>query len=419
MGGGWRVLTRVSAPVLVLALGCAIAAYFVVSRPRALPQPPQEKIWPVRTATVQRTDVTPSVRVFGEIRAGREAELRALVAGRIVELNPEFRDGAEVVAGTELARIDPVDYEIRLAEQRAELVRNAALLGELRKELEYESALLANAERQLELARRGLARLVELARLGRESSKARDDAESIEAGAEQTLLQRRQGVARLRARIEQQQAAHDKARATLASAERELSHTRVVAPFDGHVSGARLALGQRLALGESLGRLLATSALEARFALPEADFARLIAAAPVAALQGRPVRVRWRLGTDVREFAARITRVGAEIDATLGGIELFAVLEGMPARDGLRAGAFVEIEVPDVAYRGVFRLPARAVGGSGTVYVISEERLTEVPVEVVRALGDEVLVRGPLADGMQIVSNQFAGIGPGLRVRPL
>ena len=50
----------------------------------------------VLSVTAERRDVAPVVRVFGEIRSGREAELRAMVAGRIVELNPAFRDGAEV-----------------------------------------------------------------------------------------------------------------------------------------------------------------------------------------------------------------------------------------------------------------------------------------------------------------------------------
>ena len=48
-----------------------------------------------------------------------------------------------------------------------------------------------------------------------------------------------------------------RAQAALDRAARDLSHTAVLAPFDGFVADVRLALGKRVAVGESLGRLLA------------------------------------------------------------------------------------------------------------------------------------------------------------------
>ena len=404
-------------PLGVVAIGIAIAAWFVASRPRAVPQPPQEKVWPVSVVEVARADVQPEITVYGEVRAVREAELRAEVAGRLVSLSPEFKDGNLISAGTELAVIDPIDYENRLAEQRAERARAAAQLAELRRELEWEQRLEENAQRQVELAERALARLEKLAADGRESRKVRDDAEAALAVSEQTLMQRAQTIARLRTRIAEQEAAYDKAQATLANAERELAKTRIVAPFIGHATDVRLALGQRLAVGERLGRLLSASELEVRFELPEAAFARLSAAADT--LIGRPATVTWRLGGAAREFPAVLARVGAEIDPTVGGIALFATLDGDAVERGLRAGAFVEVRIPDVVYRDVFELPAKAVAENGEVYALVDERLAAVAVEVVRDLGDAVLVRGALDTGHPVVARTFAGIGPGLRARPL
>lgn len=412
-----RMMRRAAAPLLVLALGVAIAAWFVAARPRAHPKPPEEKIWPVVVTTVAAADVQPAITVFGEVRAAREAELRALVAGRLVELDGEFRDGNLVEAGRQLAVIDPVDYEHRRDEARAELARNEALLARQRDELEWERQLADNAARQVELARRALARTAELARSGRESQKARDDVEAALAVSEQTQLQRRQNVARLEAQVREQAAARDKARTALASAERELAHTRVVAPFNGYLTDVRLALGQRVAVGERLGRLLSAAELEVRFELPEAAYARLTDAGET--LLGRPLTLRWRLGTETREFAATLSRVGAEIDPTLGGIAVYATLPADAPRQGLRAGAFVEVDVPDVTYAGVYRLPARALSEDGEVFALVDGRLERVAVEVVRQLGDEVLVRGDLEPSRPVVARSFPGIGPGMRARPL
>ena len=410
-------------PVLILVLGLAIAAYFVGSRPRALPQPPQERVWSVKVTEVVRRDVQPKIRVFGEIAAGREAEIRAMVAGRLVKLAPEFRNGTLIRTGMPLAVIDPVDYEIGLAERRAELKQAEALLREYQRELEWEAQLLANAERQVELAERGLARSNSLALSGRESQKVRDDSEMALAAAEQTRMQRSQAKARLSARIEQQRAAYQRAQALLASAERDLAHTQVVAPFDGHLADVKLALGQRVAVGESLGRLLAAAELEARFQIPEADFARLLGAAESAdstqAVIGQKVEITWQLGEQSLEFDGVISRIGAEIDAAMGGIELFAILAENASEAGLRAGAFVEVRVDDIEYRSVFLLPAKAVSGDGRAYLLDGERLRAVEVKVLRKIGDEVVVDAALDDGAAIVATQFAGIGPGLKARAL
>jgi membrane fusion protein, multidrug efflux system len=416
-------LRHVSPPLLVILLGALIAAWFVGSRPHALTKAPEEKVWPVQVVRVSAMDIQPTLSVYGEVEAAREAELRAMVAGRLVELDPVFRNGNRIEAGAALAMIDPVDYENQLAEQRAELARAAAQLAEQKQELEWEIELEANAVRQVELAERALARTEQLAATGRESKKVRDDTEVTLAVSQQSRLQRAQTIARLRARIRDQQAAYEKIQAVLARAERDLAHTRVVAPFTGHITDVRLALGQRVAVGEKLGRLLSASELEVRFDVPEADFARLFGDAAkrdgAGALIGRTLEVVWRLGTEERVFSAQLARIGAEIDPALGGIELYATLASDASARGLRAGAFVEIRIPDVIYRDVYRLPAKALATDGEIYTVVDERLVPVSVEVVRKLGDDMLVRGALDPAYPVVARVFAGIGPGLRAQIL
>lgn len=416
-------LRRVSPPLLVILLGASIAAWFVGSRPQALTKTPEEKVWPVQVVSVTASDVQPTLSVFGEVEAAREAELRAMVAGRLVDLDPDFRNGNRIEAGATLAVIDPVDYENQLAEQRAELARAEAQLGELERELEWEIELEANAVRQVELAERALARTEQLAATGRESKKVRDDTEVTLAVSQQSRLQRAQTISRLRARIRDQQAAYEKIQAVLARAERDLAHTRVVAPFTGHLTDVRLAFGQRVAVGETLGRLLSASELDVRFDLPEADFARLTGEADqrggAEALLGRALEVVWRLGADERVFSAQLARIGAEIDPALGGIELYATLAPDASARGLRTGAFVEVRIPDVVYRDVYRLPAKALATDGEIYTVVDERLVPVAIEVVRKLGDDVLVRGALDPAHPVVARVFAGIGPGLRAQVL
>ena len=84
----------------------------------------------------------------------------------------------------------------------------------------------------------------------------------------------------------------------------------------------------------------------------------------------------------------------------------------------LRPGAFVEITLPDVNYDNVIVLPAAAVSSDGIAYVVQDSRLVELEVEVVRAVGDQVFVKGDLSAESMIVAEQFPDIGPGISVIP-
>ena len=126
-------LKMILLPVGVLGLAVAMTSWLIASRPSAQPRPPEERVWPVSVMTAERVDVTPRISTFGEVRAIREAELRALTEGRIVALNPDFRDGARLASGAELVTVDPVDYEHQLAAENADLDRAQATLAEFRR----------------------------------------------------------------------------------------------------------------------------------------------------------------------------------------------------------------------------------------------------------------------------------------------
>ncbi len=124
----------------------------------------------------------------------------------------------------------------------------------------------------------------------------------------------------------------------------------------------------------------------------------------------------WRVGAATLEFTATLDRAAARIDAASGGVDLYArLVDGGPAQP-LRPGAFVEVRLKDRPYVGVVQLPESALYGPGLVYVVVDGRLQARRVEQVGRVGDDVLLRGELADGDVVVITQYAEIGPGQRV---
>ena len=101
------------------------------TRPEIERQPSRERLWPVAAVEVVHGDARPVLKVYGEVVAGREVELRALVAGVVAETGPGLVEGGVVKKGDLIVAIDEFDVrsalddgpEMRLAlseeEQRA------------------------------------------------------------------------------------------------------------------------------------------------------------------------------------------------------------------------------------------------------------------------------------------------------------
>ncbi len=414
-------LFAVLIPLAVLGVGVAVAAYFIMSRPEAKPRDAAQLAQPVNVVLAQAITATPSIENFGEVVAGREAELRTMVQGRLVYLADQFQDGAVISAGTKVAEIDPFDYELALQQASANVAEAEARLAELQADLVAERKLLALSKEQIELRQRDRDRSSNLIKKGQTSKKALDDANIALNAAREATEQRRQGVARANAKIDQQQAALDRLRALQAQAERNLADTVIIAPFNGYLADTGVALGKRLAVGESLGRLISSDDLQVRFQLNNDDYARLISQGKSDALFSREVQVAWRLGEDTLTYDGQIERRAAEIDPASGGVVVYARVnrdtETEQPDDALRPGAFVEISLADISYPDVITLPEQALVDGERIFTVIDDTLHSVSVELIRRINDQILVRADLPANTPVVTTPFATIGPGVKVR--
>ncbi len=411
-------------PLGIICAGLLVTALLIDSRPELSLKEKTEKVWSVSVLKAEPVNIQPKISIFGEVKAAREAQLRAILSGRVSMLSPLFKDGAFLNKGAELIAIERTEYEHQATEKRAELAHAEAVLKELAFEKKFEEKLLNNSEKQVSLARRDFERTSKLAATGRESKRAIDNAESKLAGAEKDKILRDQKVARLEARIKQQSALYKKATASFALAEQALADTVILAPFDGYVADVKIALGQLVSKGEKIGRLLSANDLEVQFELPEGDYGRFTSKSAIESkasnlLMGRSLEIVWKLGSREYRYEAILSRIGPELNSDTGGIDMFASIDERAEKGGLRSGAFVEILFPDFEYQDVVPVPVRAVAEKSYIYVVRESRLVRVPVEVVGKDKDHFLVRSEVVSGELIVSRLFENIGPGLRVKAL
>ena len=263
----------------------------------------------------------------GQALPERETAVPAETAGAIAEVLVE--KGARVEAGELVARIDPA--------QR--------------------SADLARAEEEERRARREL-----------------DNAE--------TLLDR--GIGTLD-RVAEARAAQAAAEAGVAAAREALSATEITAPFAGRVEALGVDLGEYVAAGSEVARVVDNTPLEIAIQVPQQARRGLEA--------GREAEVRFITG-EVREGV--VTFVGSSADPDTRTF----LAEVEVANDGgeVPAGVSAEVRIPVGEAVAHFLSPAilslGADGALGVKTVDDENRVVFHPVEIVRAETSGVWVAG-------------------------
>jgi membrane fusion protein, multidrug efflux system len=418
----WRALARALVmtilAVAVLAGGLAGFRWLVSTRPPAVAQPVTERARPVQVLAVTPGVVTPELRLFGTIVAGRTVDLRALVGGEVVAIAPGLREGGRVAAGETLVEIDAFEYRGALVRARAELAEAEARVVETEARIRLERDAGDRAREQLAIAEREIQRLQTLA--------ARDSATEAQLDASRNRLslarggvESRANQARvLEAQLMRERAALDRFRFAVEKAERDLMATRLVAPFAGIIANAAAERGRLTTQQDRVATLSDPTRFEARFTLSDAVYGRILAVE--GRLEGREIKVVWRGGGNgaTIERRATIERVAPTVTAATAGFEVFARIEGADAVT-LRPGAFVEIVKTDRPFANVVALPQSALHPGERVYVVgADNRLVAVPVTIEGYDREAVLLRGAFEANARVVVTRISDGGPGLLVEP-
>ncbi|MEL6871743.1 MAG: efflux RND transporter periplasmic adaptor subunit [Pseudomonadota bacterium] len=406
-------LARAILPLIVLAAAVAGFQYLKATKPVPPKQTPQETRFAVSVVPVSIQDVRPKITLYGTAVAAREVELRALVAGRIIDTGDGLKNGAIVERGAPLVTIDPFEFETNIRETEAQRAETLAKIEELKAQRAVEEANLKFAEEQLKLGQRDLDRAATLARRGNLTARAQDDRRLIVSQRRQTVAQGRNNLIVTDARIKQQEAALQRLDNTLGQRRQRLAETKLVAPFDGYVSEVNAQVGRMVSTNDKVAVLIDRNRMDVRFTLTDAQFGRLAGEGSVV---GREVKVNWSVGGATFTYAAVIDRIAARVESSSGGVDVYARVSD-PAKDvPLRAGAFVQVVFDDILYENVIGVPSSSLYDQSKVYIVEDGRLASRTVKVVGAGEAGLLVRGDLKPGDQVLKTRLSLTGDGVPV---
>lgn len=408
-----------------LTLGLLIAAALIVLRagedaPKAgAGRLGQERVFAANVLPFVPQTMSPTLIAYGEIRSEKSLQLRAAASGRVLELGANFADGAEVAQGDLLVQIDPTTATADRDTARAAVNEAKADLALATRTIDIARDDLAAARRQAELREQALERQSEIDTRGLGRAADTETAQLAASSAEQAVLTKRTALSSAEAALDQSRAALAREEIALSQAERDLTDTKISAPFSGRLADTTATQGGLVSANEQVATLIDPTRLEVAFRVSTAQLSRLLDP------QGMPIAAPIDVVLPMQDIEiisqATLTRVGAAVEAGASGRLLYArITEG---GTGLRPGDFVTLRVQEPALEAVAEIPARALSPQNTVLVLgAEDRLLEAPVEVLRRQGDSVLVRATESSGdltgREIVAERSPLLGQGLKIRP-
>ena len=304
--------------------------------------------------------------ISGELKADKEATVRAEVGGSMVEV--AVLEAQAVQKGTLLGRIETRTLED--AKQSA-------------------SSALRSAENQLAVARREAERTEKL----------------VSAGA---LAARDLDVVQNQVSAAEAQVADTKAR--LASADRALGDTVIRAPFQGIVSKRSVNTGDVVSTGTELFTIIDPSSMRLEASVPSDDLRALRVGAVV----------EFTVRGYEKPFQGRIERVAPQADPTTRQVPIYVAIPNVGGR--LVAGLFAEGRVVSQSASGIV-VPANAVNTTDPsmpwVLRVSDGKTERVNVSLgLRDPRTELVnVASGLKEGDVLLRGASQGITPGTPVR--
>lgn len=394
----------VSVAVLVAA-GCS--QHGAAASPKPAQAKTEERVVTVTVAPVEVRPVKRAISVVGTLHGLETLQISAKVSGRIEKVNVDIGD--RVQAGAALAELDQTDFQLAVDEAQRSLERELAKLGLTEIPTERFDAetlpsvvrgrlLVANAKRQFE-------RLRELVERNASSIQEYEQAETTlrveEAALRQVMLDVRATMASIRY-----------AQSVLATAQRQLAETHVVAPplsfgslaqvpnasyvvSERNVTAGEFANG----IGAPMFDLVVDDVLKLKATVPE----RYAGEVKV----GQPVELHVEAyPTDT--FQAVVARISPTIDPQSRTFELEAHVPNADHR--LQHGGFAKASVLVEQQARAVTAPLESIvnfAGVTKLFTVVDGKAQEVPVEIGIRGDGWVEVIGPVdPQAVVVVSGQ-------------
>ncbi|MBT6791519.1 MAG: efflux RND transporter periplasmic adaptor subunit [Gammaproteobacteria bacterium] len=368
--------------IAVLLAAVAAAAGIIMSRPMPEQLTVSETTSAIRAMTVVKESLRLKIRSEGTVTPKTQTNVIPEIKGRVTWISPNLVVGGYFQAGDLLVTIDAADYEARTGLAQAQLLR---------------------AEAELEHKRFELQRLQTLIKDNLVSQSNLENAARAHKIAKANVIE---------------------SKINLAQAERDLSRTKITAPFEGMVRSESIDIGQFVQQGAPIASIYASDAVEVRLPIVNAQLAYLDPAnlqrGELDPATAPMIRLTARYAGTSFVWRGQLARTEGEIDAQSRMITAVARVRQdnqSPDVPPLQVGAFVAAEIEGQYLNDIVRLPRAALRPNSRVLIIDgDNRLRFRAVNVLRLENDFVLIDSGLESGEVVNLSPIQTVVDGMRV---
>ncbi|MDT8398529.1 MAG: efflux RND transporter periplasmic adaptor subunit [Pseudomonadales bacterium] len=326
----------------------------------------------VITALPQDTHIT--VASQGTVEPHTQTSLVSEVAGKVIQVSPNFVTGGFFRKGETLLQLDDLNY-------RAAVSQNEAAVAAAKSTLEQEKGQADVAQREWDRMtpeRQAQVRAKELYLRKPQLQEALARLEAAEADLEQSL--------------------------------NDLRKTTLIAPYDGMIREKNANVGQFVSTGTTLAQIFAVDYAEIRLPIPEDKIQFLDLPSAFTGASGPEVKLISRLGDQEQVWNGRMTRTEGTLDTRTR--VLFSVVQindpyGLSSKgpvEPLRIGTYVNASIQGKLLKNVTVLPRHTLQADNKVWVAdAENRLRSRSVDLVTVNGDSIYIAGGLETGDRVV----------------
>ena len=311
--------------------------------------------------------------------------LTAEVGGEVIYRSKKFAEGASVIEGEILAKIDDTDLQ-----------------------LQYKNALLqlANAEVQYSL---------QLA----EAEVAKEAWDKIGDGVASDLTLKKP-------QLKQAEALLEVAKAQVSSAAKKLNKTEIIAPYAGRIQNVNIDLGTTIIPGQPVGAMYTSSEIEITLAVKDNDLQFL--SIP---MDGRKLNPSEQASVVIESFykgktqswEGKLERVDGVIDPITRMINLIAVFKNdfiESDKPNLPIGLFVEAKIDGITLKNIFEIPINSISKDNEVYIVDKDNQLELrKLTVLKKYSEFVIIKDGLRAGERIVTSKLSTASNGIKVNPV
>lgn len=386
----------------ILAAGFALFAFLRSSRAAPEQEGDKNPAPMVETVTAASADEHAVVHASGTVVPARSVTITPQVGGKIVWQSSDLVPGGRVKKGQVLARIEPTDYDLVLAQQKSRVAQAELALTQ-------EQGLKAVAEKQWDLM-----------------------------GEEVELTEEGKKLALRDAQLENALAALEAAKSALEKARLDRQRTVIKAPFDAVVTEKLVDVGQVIGPTSRLATLVDADRLWVRASVP-VDRLSWIDIPGMNAEEGSSVEIVQKVGQSVRvrrrgrviellgelDPKGRMARILIEVTKPFDAVDAPSDNETSPPETKeerglpLLIGAYVFVDILGPRLEDLIALPRHALRDDDTVWVLENGALSVRKILPVWSRKDTMFVRGELDPGEEVIMSRIITPVPGMALRPV